>query len=256
MHVLAIDEFQVEVDRKEIKNMHLSVYPPHGRIHVAAPSYVDDEAIRLFVMSRKPWILKQVRELSEQERESQRQFISGESHYLFGRRYILRVIDQVGPSKISVCGNTHIEFRVDSSRDRFQRETFFKEWYREQLREVVRPLVSKWSKELGVEVEDWDIRQMKTKWGSCNVSGKSLLFNLELAKQPYHCIEYIVVHELTHLIERNHNVTFFDLLKDALPNWEHRKAELNKRLPYVEFDETLDFLEPVSEQYRKGQPEV
>ena len=217
----------VEVVRKDIKNLHLGVYPPRGRVRVAAPLVVGDEAVRLAVIDKLGWIRRQQAKFAQQPRQSQREMVSGESHYFLGRRYRLRVHEQAGPARVALRGITSLDLFVPPGIDAARREAILNRWYREQLRALVPPMLEKWQAVLGVQVADWGIKRMKTKWGSCNPEARRIWLNLELVKKPVQCIEYIVVHELAHLLERRHDERFAALMDEAMPNWRLRRNELN-----------------------------
>lgn len=218
----------MEVVRKDIKNLHMGVYPPHGRVRVAAPERIDDEAIRLAVISRLGWIRRQQRGFEGQDRQSLREMVTGESHYFRGRRYRLDVEEADAPAKVRITNRSRIALRVRPGADRVQRERVLERWYRECVREDVSRLLEKWEPVVGVEVADWGIRKMKTRWGTCMVEARRIWVNLELAKKPTRCLEYILVHEMVHLIERHHNDRFKALMDKFMPDWRTRRDELNR----------------------------
>jgi len=218
----------VEVVRKDIKNLHMGVYPPHGRVRVAAPERIDDEAIRLAVISRLGWIRRQQRGFEGQDRQSLREMVTGESHYFRGRRYRLDVVEADVPAKVRIANRGRIELRVHPGADREQRERTLERWYRARVREDVSRLLEEWEPVVGVEVADWGIRKMKTRWGTCTVEARRIWVNLELAKKPTRCLEYILVHEMVHLIERHHNDRFKALMDRFMPDWRTRRDELNR----------------------------
>lgn len=227
MHQIEISNFTIDVVRKSIKNMHLSVYPPTGRVRIAAPSNIDDEAVRLFAISKLGWIKKNQRKFEKQERQSPRAYAERESHYFEGRRYLLRVTEHNSSSKVIIKSKTYIDLFVRPNTSVEQRQIILHEWYRKQLKNQIPELIEKWEKIIGVTVEDWGVKQMKTKWGTCNIEKKRIWVNLELAKKPVNCLEYIVVHEMIHLLERHHNDTFLALLDNYMPKWKLYKEELN-----------------------------
>jgi len=227
IHHLTVSSIKVEVVRKDIKNLHLGVYPPHGRVRVAAPLVVSDEAVRLAVIDKLGWIRRQKAKFAEQPRQSQREMVNGESHYFLGQRYRLRVHPHDGPAHIALRGTTTLDLFVRPSTTAEQREAALLRWYREQLKVLIPPMLEKWQPTLGVEVDDWGIKKMKTKWGSCNPISRRVWFNLELAKKPVQCLEYIVVHELVHLLERHHNERFAALVEAHVPQWRQYREILN-----------------------------
>jgi predicted metal-dependent hydrolase len=217
----------VEIVRKGIKNLHLGVYPPHGRVRVAAPLRVSDDAVRLAVVGKLGWIKRQRARFEAQPRQSEREMVSGESHYFLGQRYRLRVVTYEGPAKVMARNKSVIELHVRRDSSAVQREQVLQRWYRQQLKELIPPLLQKWQRALGVQADEWAIKKMKTKWGSCNGKVRRIWLNLELVKKPVQCLEYIVVHELVHLLERYHNDNFLALMNATLPQWRSRRSELN-----------------------------
>jgi predicted metal-dependent hydrolase len=217
----------VQVFRKGIKNLHLGVYPPHGRIRVAAPLRVSDDAVRLAVIGKLGWIKRQRVRFEAQPRQSAREMVSGESHYFLGRRYRLRVIEHDGPAGVALRSQTRLELRVRPDTDAGQRERILHQWYRRQIKQLIPPLIEKWQTVIGVAVAEWGVKKMKTKWGACNIEARRIWLNLELAKKSPQCLEYIIVHELAHLLERNHNDHFAAVMDKHLPHWQASRAVLN-----------------------------
>lgn len=229
-HHISLAGIDIEVVRKDIKNLHLGVYPPNGRVRVAAPLVLSDEAVRLAVIDKLGWIKRQQAKFAAQPRQSRREMVNGESHYFLGRRYRLRVHEQDGPTKVDLRGIASLDLYVRPGTGTEQREAILSRWHRQQLKALIPPLLEKWQPVLGVEVAGWGIKKMKTKWGTCNAAAKRIWLNLELAKKPEPCIEYIVVHELVHLLERHHDDRFTALLDTHLPDWRQRR-ELLDSLP-------------------------
>lgn len=217
----------VEMVRKDIKNLHLGVYPPQGRVRVAVPLVISDEAVRLAVIDKLGWIRRQQAKFAAQPRQSQREMVNGESHYFLGQRYRLRVHEHDAPPRVAVRGIASLDLYIRPGADARQREAVLLRWYRDQLKALIPPLLDKWQSTLGVEVADWGVKKMKTKWGCCNPASRRVWFNLELAKKPVSCLEYIVVHELAHLLERHHNARFTALLDTHLPHWRHYQERLS-----------------------------
>ena len=237
IHHFTISGIKVEVLRKDIKNLHLGVYPPAGRVRVAAPLVVSDEAVRLAVIDKLGWIRRQKARFAEQSRQSQREMVNGESHYFLGRRYRLRVHEQAAPARVTLRGVASLDLFVRPGASVEQREAVLLRWHREQLKALIPPLLDKWQPVLGVAVADWGVKKMKTRWGSCNPASRRVWFNLELAKKPVQCLEYIVVHELLHLLERRHNERFAALMEVHVPQWRQYRATLNKApLGHEEWD--------------------
>lgn len=218
---------EVLVVRKPIKNLHLSILPPNGKIRITAPTQMKDDAIRTLVATRIPWIRSQQKKFAGQERQTPRRYISGESHYFFGKRYRLEVEYVNEVPQVIVKGNTKIILRVRPNSTTEKREEVMTEWYRKELHKVVEPLLSKLEKKLGVSVNTWAIKRMKTRWGTCNQMQGRVWLNLELAKKPLACLEYVMVHELLHLIEKKHNDRFVELMTKHLPKWRSTKEQLN-----------------------------
>lgn len=227
---MTVADLDIEVVQKDIKNIHLAVYPPLGRVRIAAPTDVNSETLRLFIVSKLPWIRKQQRKFTAQNRQTPRLFVNRESHYFLGRKYLLRVHETDHPyryPKVVLKTKTYIDLFVRESSTVEQKANLMKEWHRTELKNVLEELIPKWESILGVTAVRFAIKSMKTKWGSCNTDNKTLLFNLELVKKPHSCIEYVVAHELVHLIERHHNDNFKAILDNYLPNWKGVKQELN-----------------------------
>lgn len=225
---MRVSSLEALVVRKSVKNVHLSVMPPNGSIRVTAPISMRDDAIRVLLATRLTWIRKQQAQFTEQSRQSQRTYISGESHYLWGRRYRLQVRQVESEQGLQARRNGTLVLSVRSSASIARREAIATGWYRDSLRSELSKLIEIWSTRMRVMPDHWSIRRMKTRWGTCNHASKRILFNLELAKKPIKCVEYVVVHELAHLIERRHNDRFARLLSKHLPDWKARRDELNR----------------------------
>lgn len=223
---ISVAGIRVEVVRKDIKNLHLGVYPPQGRVRVAAPLVVSDEAVRLAVIDKLGWIKRQKAKFAQQPRQSRREMVNGESHYFLGRRYRLRLHEHQGPARVALRGIATLDLFVRLGASTEQREAVLLQWQREQLKTLIPPLLEKWQPILGVQANAWGIKKMKTKWGSCNPTARRIWLNLELAKKPVQCLEYIVVHELMHLLERHHNERFITLMDAHLPPWRQYREML------------------------------
>ncbi len=234
MQYLKLGNIDIEVEQKNIKNIHLSVYPPNGRVRIAAPLKMDLDTIRVFAISKLQWIKKQQEILRQQERESEREFLERESHYFFGKRYLLKIIEIDVTPKVEI-DHKYIHMQLRPNSDISKRAEIINEWYRTQLKKIVPDLISKWEKVIGVESNEYGIKKMRTKWGTCNTEAKRIWLNLELAKKPKECLEYIIVHELVHLLERSHNQRFVKLMDEFMPKWRFYRDELN-RLPYSHTD--------------------
>lgn len=218
---------QVQTVKKDIKNMHLGVYPPQGRIRVAAPNRMNEESIRLFIISKIPWIKKQKSKFEKQRRQSRREYVSGESHYFLGNRFRLNVIDTEESPKVKIKKKTHIDLHVKPNMSREQKEKILENFYRAELKKYLPAMVQKWEKVTGLKVNDVVIKKMKTKWGTCNSDSKRIWVNLELAKNPLRCLEYVLVHEMVHFKEKNHTDRFFNLMDSFMPQWPQLRDELN-----------------------------
>jgi len=218
----------VEVVHKDIKNLHVGVYPPSGRVRVAAPLRLDDEAVRLAVVSRLGWIRRQQAAFVEQVRQSEREIVTGESHFFAGHRYRMDVIESNESPKVKLLNNTTMELRVRPGTSRDGRDAVLQKWYRAKLKEQLPKLIAKWEPVVGVSVVDARIKRMKTRWGSCNAEAGRIWLNLELVKKPAACLEYILVHEMVHFLERHHNDRFRELLEAAMPTWRLHREELNR----------------------------
>lgn len=225
---ITVGGIAVEVVRKDIKNLHLGVYPPHGRVRVAAPLVVSDEAVRLAVIGKLGWIKRQKTKFTAQPRQSQREMVNGESHYFMGRRYRLRVHEHDAPAKVAIRGIASLDIFVRPGTSAEKREAVLQRWYRAQLVALIPPLLEQWQAQLGVVVAAWGVKKMKTKWGSSNVDARRVWLNLELAKKSPQCLEYVIVHELVHLLERKHNEHFLSLMDKFLPHWRLHREALNK----------------------------
>ncbi|MFN7024901.1 MAG: M48 family metallopeptidase [Pseudorhizobium sp.] len=231
--ILDVGGLQVELVRKAIKNLHLGVYPPDGRVRVAAPSTVSDEAVRLAVVTRMGWINRQRNKFQQQARQSVRSYVSGETHFHLGQRYRLRVVERPGASSIRLTSDRRLELGVPEGRGPQFRERVFQHWQRELLRERGQALAAEWSARLSVEPPTVGIKRMKTRWGTCNPGANRIWLNLELIKKPPECISYLVLHEITHLLERNHSEAFVAFLNRHMPNWRTYRDQLNSEpLPH------------------------
>ncbi|MBI5505979.1 MAG: M48 family metallopeptidase [Deltaproteobacteria bacterium] len=189
---------------------------------------MDDDAVRLAVVSRLGWIRRQQSQFEQQDRQSHRELLTGESHYFQGRRYLLDVVEQDGPQVVRLANNTTMQLRVRPGTDRAQRDAVLQRWYRRRLREQLPPLVAKWEPKVGKTMGDLRIRKMKTRWGSCNADARRIWLNLELAKKPVACLEYILVHEMVHFVERQHSDRFRELMDALVPSWRICRDELNR----------------------------
>jgi len=226
---IQLGEIEAEVTFKAIKNVHLSVHPPAGRVRISAPTRMQLDTVRVFAISKLGWIKQQQRKLAAQERETSRDYVNRESHYVWGKRLLLTVVEKE-QSPCVTLGVSKITMQVRPGADRSSRQEILERFYREQVRQKVPKLIALWEKRLGVKVERFFVQRMKTRWGSCNPGACSIRLNTDLAKKPIACLEYIVVHELMHLLEPTHNARFIALMDRHMPQWQEHRALLN-RLP-------------------------
>ncbi len=226
INILGID---CHIIRKDIKNVHLNVHPPFGLVSISVPTNMEIKLIEMFIISKISWIKKQQKEFIEQARETSREFIERESHYLWGQRYLLEIVEKDTQPLITLNHST-IQLIIRPNTNIERRQEIFAQWYRENLREKALPLIEKWEKTLGVKVNQLFIQQMKTRWGSCTHDRGYIRLNTELAKKQPQCLEFIVVHEMIHLIEPTHNKRFKALMNLHLPNWQLYQQELNSAM--------------------------
>lgn len=226
---IQLGDLHIEVVRKSIKHVHLSVHPPLGQVKMSAPERMQLDTLRAYAISRLLWIRQQQRKISEQEREAPRDYVDRESHYLWGKRYLLTVLEQDVPPQVLKKTNALV-LRVRPGSSVKNRADVMAGWYREQLRTVLPALIKKWEPVIGVKIERCFIQHMKTRWGSCNPSAATIRLNTELAKKPKECLEYILAHEMVHMLEPSHNERFVSLMNLVMPDWQHRRNRLN-RLP-------------------------
>lgn len=221
-----VSGIQVSVVRKDIKHVHLAVYPPEGRVRIAAPEGITDKAIHAAVASRLPWIRRQQATFRRQERETSREMVAGETHWYDGRRYRLRIVERAGRPKVRIAGGQIMELLVRPGATTEDRAALLDRWYRARLRDQIPSLLDRWVPIMGIERPDWRIRRMRTRWGSCRTASKRIWLNVELAKKPRAHLEYIVVHELLHLAIRRHSAEFQARLGALMPHWQLLRSEL------------------------------
>jgi hypothetical protein len=232
---LTIGGIQVEVRKKDIKNLHLTVHPPQGRVRIVAPARMQLDTIRLYAISKLPWLRRQIGELRAQARESSREYVNRESHFVWGSRYLLKVVEREAGPTVELRPRALV-LMVRPGTSQARRHEILAAWYRAQVRLSVAPLLAKWQRILKVEARATYVRQMKTKWGSCNPRKATIHLNTDLAKKPPACLEYVLVHELVHLIEPRHDDRFREILSRHLPNWQHLRDQLNRApLAHVEW---------------------
>lgn len=230
---IVVSNISVEVNRKNIKNMHLAVLPPDGRVRVSAPTQLTDEAITMFVRTKLGWIKKQQEKFQQQPRQSERQYVSGETLYVWGKQYFLQMEYSYKGNALTLSGDKAIlTVRKESSPK--QRGSFVNEWYRSLLKQEVAKYLPKWEKTTGLYCSSWQSKYMTTKWGTCNPTSKKIWLNVQLAKKPIECLEYVILHELAHLKVHNHGPEFTAILDQYMPYWRDHRRRLN--------DSTLDYL--------------
>jgi predicted metal-dependent hydrolase len=219
----------VDVYKKDIKNVHLSVYPPTGKVRISAPLRMSLDNIRVFAISKLAWIRQQQKKVQEQEREPPREYLDRESHYVWGKRYLLKMIEKNAAAEVELK-HRHLVLQVRPGTGEEKKQAILEEWYRTQLKAAVPALIAKWQPLMGVKVERFFVQRMKTKWGSCNPATAGIRVNTDLARKPRECLEYIIVHEMAHLLEPTHNSRFAALMDLFMPNWQSYREALN-RLP-------------------------
>lgn len=224
---IQLGEISIQVTRKAIKNVHLTVHPPDGRVTLAAPTNTRIEVARAYAISKLGWIRKQQEQLINQAREMPRQFVERESHYLWGRRYLLTVVEQKTKPYVSI-DHKRVTLHVRPGSDLAKRAEIIHEWHKSLLHEFIPPLIKKWESKLGVQVAAYFLQRMKTKWGSCNYKAGHIRLNTELVKKPKDLVEYVIVHEMVHLLEPTHNDRFIAILDKYYPSWREARAELNE----------------------------
>lgn len=223
---LTVSGIAVDIVYKDIKNLHVGVYPPAGRVRVAAPASFDDDKVRLAIVRRLTWIKRQREKLSGASRQTEREMVTGESHYVWGLRHRLKIVERPGRSHVEVDGDRLLLYVPQSTKTE-RRRAVLDQWYRQQLKSAVPAIIEKWEPVIGVTVPRWSVRRMKTKWGSCNRETKHIWLNAELAKQHPECLEYVVVHEMTHYLDRHHGDRFAKLMDEFMPDWRARRDQLN-----------------------------
>lgn len=224
---IIIDDIQIEVIKKKVKNLNLSVHPPDGKVKVTAPYKMNDETIENLISKKLPWIRKQQLKIKDQEWQPKKEFATGEIHYFGGEGYILNIVYASKKPMVEIKDNKiNLYVHEDSTAD--QRKKVMTEWYRYELKKQIPDLINKWEGKMGVRVNSWGVKIMKTRWGTCNTKAKRIWINLELAQKTPRCLEYIVVHEMTHLLEKYHNKRFYNFMDKFLPEWKEIKTELNK----------------------------
>lgn len=229
MKFIRLSNIDIELIQKDIKNIHLSVNPPEGNVRISAPLHTDPETLRMFALSKLNWIKKQITKFKNQARESKREYVSRETHYVFGKKYLLKIKETESKSSIKLT-KQNIELNLKNICSLESKQNLIKHLYREQLTQVALNMIDKWEQELKLKNEFLKIRKMRTRWGSSNPDKKQIILNLELAKKNKRCIEYVVLHELLHFKFRNHDERFIAYLDKYMPDWKSRKKQLNNSM--------------------------
>lgn len=226
--MIIIEDIEIEVIKKNIKNINLSIHWPNGQVRVSAPNRMTDDEIRLFAQSKINWIKKQRNRFKSQKKVLEPQFITGETHYYLGEKYLMNIIYQrSNKSQVQIRDNKYIDLYIKEGSSPEKIGNIMKEWYRKELKSIIPDIIEKWEEIMGLRVNEWGVKQMKTRWGTCNPNAKRIWINLELIKMPIHCLEYIIVHEMAHLIERGHGDKFKAIMDKYYPNWRNVRKELN-----------------------------
>ena len=223
---LDIENIPIKVTYKNIKNINLRVHASDGKVTVSAPLHITKDIVKSFVVSKLPWIHKQQQKILQHGPKKELKYQNQESHYFQGKSYLLKIIEHDLSPKVQLTDN-HLELYIPLQTGLENKHQILNAWYRQQLTTIVSPLIAQYEQIMGVEVRKLSIKQMKTRWGSCNHRTQSICLNLELIKKPLSCLEYVTVHEMAHLIEPSHNARFWRLLDNYLPEWKMYKAELN-----------------------------
>jgi len=234
-YTIDIEGIQVEVLHKKIKHFHIHIYPPEGKVRVSAPLRVSKNEVRLAVSSRIGWIQRRRADLIKQAPRSKWQLISGEYHPFQGKSYLLQVIERHGTPEIHLEKDTTMVMKIRPHTDRSKRVSLLYHWYRNQIKALLPSLIAKWEPKLGVDVVEWRIRRMKTRWGTCNIEKHRIWLNLELIKKPPECLDYVVLHEMIHLLEKRHNKRFYAYLDRFMPEWRNYRADLKQTSLEIEF---------------------
>lgn len=223
---IKLGKITIDVFLKDIKNVHLSVNPPYGRVRIAAPKGTKIDRLRVFAISKLAWIKKQQKKLREQPRETVREYIERESHYIWGKRYLLKIIEDDASSFVELRHNK-IVLSVRPRTYKVKRKAVVEQWYRDQVKKAATRIIEKWEPVLRVRVRKFYVQKMRTKWGSCKSGAGSIRLNTDLAKKPRQCLEYIIVHEMAHIIEPTHNAHFVAIMDRYLPRWRLLREQLN-----------------------------
>jgi len=225
---ITIEGIDVLVQRKKIKNVHLVIYPPDGRVRLSVPLHINDRSVHSIITNRLPWIKQKQAQIQSQKQIIQPRLINDDTLQFFGESYRMEVIHKNGRSKVQLKSNQVIQLTIKADASKSDRQRAIDNFYRAELKTRIPRLITKWQPIIGKQVNEWHIKKMKTRWGSCNIRARRIWLNLELAKQPPECLEYVVVHEMTHLLERYHNRTFYGYLDKFLPTWRKPRDILKR----------------------------
>jgi predicted metal-dependent hydrolase len=227
MHQINLDQINIDVVLKNIKNMYLAILPPLGKVRISAPKKTKLESIKMFALTKLNWIKKQQAKMLK--KPAKKDYINNEEHYFLGEKYLLNVVQTNKKASVEFI-NGNIVLNIKAGFTQMQIKNLLQNWYRSELKKIVWKLIIKWEKIMNLQIAELHIRQMKTRWGSCHITKKKIVINLELAEKPLHCLEYVVVHEMVHFFERKHNQRFKNYMTYYLPNWQVCKKQLNSIL--------------------------
>jgi predicted metal-dependent hydrolase len=237
IHKLQVADYEIDVVRKDIKNLHLSVHPPTGRIRIATPLRINDNAVRMYALTKLSWIKKHIKKHESQSRETRRDYVYRETHYFQGRPFLLNIVPHSGTPFVVLDSHHQLHLHVKKNATREQKEKAMNIWYRSELKKIVPGIINKWEEKMDLKVEAYSIIKMIRRWGTCSIEKRTIRLNLELAKKPVNCLEYVIVHEMVHFLERRHNDNFVAHLDKYLPTWRMRRDELNEAmLGYVDWE--------------------
>ncbi len=232
--LLEIEGIDVEVVRKPIRNLHLRVFPPDGKVRVTVPFFATRSAITRMVTRKLEWIKYHQQRLKNIPRTLPPEMLTGASHYFLGQPYILKITEQTGSAQVELCDPAILNLCVQPQTGKEKLQALLDSWYRKEMEKRIPEMLERWQKIMGVQVADWGIKKMKTRWGSCNIRARRIWLNLELAKKPIQCLEYVLVHELVHLFERLHNARFYAHMDRFMPNWREHRETLNRGAPLAD----------------------
>lgn len=225
---MMINDLPVKVIRKKIKNLHLSVRPPDGWVRITVPQIIDDEAVRLAIVSKFDWIKQKIELFEKQARQQPREFVTGERHDYLGDQYLLNIVHTEKRPFVEIKNDKILVLHIDQDSRQEQRQKLLMDWYRKEMKRILPKMIQKWEHKTALQVDFYGIKRMKTRWGSCNPTRKRIWLNLELIQKPIHCLEYVILHEIVHLLERTHNHRFVSHMDRMMPQWRTFRNELNR----------------------------